>query len=90
MTARPNLDTLFNICLLGPGTGRLSAYLVSCYLSSPYYIYCEHFVPQDERETMTAYQQLLFNSGKAHEQKVIATLYPDIVPIQCISTQERD
>jgi len=37
---------------------------------------------------MTAYQQLLFDSGKAHEQRVVATLYPDIVPIHYVDDKE--
>jgi len=88
MNPPPDLAALYNACLSGPGTGKLTAYPVSCYLSSPYHIYCEEFAPETEREPMTAYQQLLFDSGKAHEQRVIATLYPDIVPIHYVDHKE--
>jgi predicted RecB family nuclease len=65
----------------GPYKGELTAQNVSLYLNSPYTIYCEKFVSEDEKDPRSPYRELLHERGQEHEKRVIEKEYPEFEAI---------
>lgn len=69
-------DNIFHQCMSGPHKGELTAQNVSLYHISPYAIYCDRFVSQDEKDPRSPYRELLHERGQEHEERVIEKEYP--------------
>jgi predicted RecB family nuclease len=75
------IDHIFHRCMSGGYKGELTAQNVSLYHNSPYTIYCEKFVPEDEKDPRSPYRELLHERGQAHEKRVIQKEYPEFEAI---------
>jgi len=71
------VEEILHRCLSGARKGDLTAQNISLYHTSPYAIYCEKFVPEENRDPMSPYRELLHERGTEHEKKVIETSYPE-------------
>ena len=65
------VDDTFKRCTSGSQQGELTAQNVSLYPTSPFAIYCDKFVSQDERDPRSPYRELLQERGQEHERRVI-------------------
>lgn len=70
------VENIFHRCLSGAYKGELTAQNVSLYHNSPYTIYCEKFVSEDEKDPRGPYRELLQERGQEHEKRVIEREYP--------------
>ena len=82
------IDHIFHRCVSGKFNGDLTAQNVSLYHTSPYTIYCEEFVPEENREPISPYRELLHERGTEHEKKVIETRYPECEAVEYKEPEE--
>jgi predicted RecB family nuclease len=82
------IDDILHQCLSGDRKGDLTAQNVSLYHTSPYTIYCEEFVPEEKREPISPYRELLHERGTEHEKKVIETRYPECEAVEYKEPEE--
>ena len=71
------IDHIFHRCVSSTFKGDLTAQNVSLYHMSPYSIYCEQFVPEENKDPLSPYRELLHERGIEHEKKVVETRYPE-------------
>ena len=76
-----DVNDLFSRCMTKSVSESLTATTVAKYITSPFAIYCNKFVSEDERDSITEYQKLLFQRGKEHETQTVQTKYPDMTTI---------
>lgn len=80
--AKPvNASDLFSRCMAGSVAESLTATAVATYISSPFAIYCNTFVPADERDEITEYLKLLSQRGNEHETQIVRDRYPGMTAI---------
>ena len=65
----------------GPLKGGLTAQNVSLYHTSPFTIYCEHFISSEEKDPISPYRELLLERGREHERRVIEKAFPLCSPM---------
>jgi predicted RecB family nuclease len=70
------VDEIYRRCLDGPLQGGLTAQNISLYHTSPFTIYCETFVSQEQKDPMSPYRELLLERGREHERRVKDTAFP--------------
>ncbi len=70
------VEEIFHRCLSGPLKGELTAQNVSLYHTCPFNIYCEKFAPEEGKDSMSPYRELLLERGLEHERRVIEIRYP--------------
>ena len=75
-------NELFSRCMTESVAEKLTATTVATYITSPYAIYCEKFVYKEERDSITDYQELLFQRGNDLETETVSNNYPDITTVQ--------
>jgi uncharacterized protein len=51
-------------------------------------VYCEKFGPEDKKDPLTRYDELLFEQGKAHETQVIRERYPEAKKLEYKTSEE--
>lgn len=83
-----DVNKIFHNCLSPEISDPLTATTVAMYLSSPFWIHCNKFVPEKEKDTKSEYQRLLFERGNEHETQTVQAKYPDIIPISFATPQE--
>jgi len=71
------VDSIYKRCLLTSGGDRITARTIYDYCISPFMVHCEKFGPEEMKDALTQYQQLLFDQGRTHEAHVIETVYPE-------------
>ena len=71
------INDLYEKYMRSASDERISARTIYDYCISPFMIYCDKFGPEDKKDTITQYQELLFDQGKTHEIQVIETTYPE-------------
>ena len=71
------VDSIYKRCLLTSGGDRITARTIYDYCVSPFMVHCEKFGPEEMKDALTQYQQLLFDQGRTHEAHVIETAYPE-------------
>ena len=76
------VDDIYRCCLSGPLKGELTAQNVSLYHTSPFTIYCEHFISAEEKDPISPYRKLLLERGREHERKAIEKAFPFCSPIR--------
>lgn len=79
---------IYNRCISGPYRGELTAQNVSLYHTSPYTIYCEKFAPEEKRDPLSPYRELLHERGVEHERRIIAEKYPGFQPFTFETPQQ--
>lgn len=67
---------LFQACTAGKAPGDLTAQAVSLYHRSPYTIWCGKFAPDEHRDPLGPYRELLLERGIEHEKRVLAARWP--------------
>lgn len=77
-----SIENIYKECTTTPqeeGEGdRITARTIYNYLKSPYIVYCDKFVDEEEKDPINEFQKLMFESGREHEKNVIETDYPDV------------
>jgi len=66
---------------------RITARTIYDYCISPFMVHCEKFGPEDKKDALTKYQELLFDQGMRHETNVIESVYPEAEKLE-YETQE--
>lgn len=85
---KTDVDTIFEKCLATTTLEPLSATIVSRYITSPFEIHCNKFAPEQEKDDISQYQQLLFERGREHEEQTVKEKYPGVVPAQFATREE--
>lgn len=83
-----DVNAILEKCLATTTLELLSATIVSRYITSPFEIHCNKFVPENEKDEISKYQQLLFERGREHETQTVKTKYPEVVPVQFATREE--
>ena len=83
-----DVNTILEKCLTTTTLEPLTATIVSRYITSPFEIYCNKFVPEEEKDTIGKYQQLLFERGKEHETHTVKDKYPGITSVPFATREE--
>jgi len=60
------IDNLYEKSMRSTSDERISARAIYDYCISPFMVHCDKFGPEDKRDAMTQYQELLFDQGKTH------------------------
>jgi predicted RecB family nuclease len=77
-----DLNKLINECLEKSEHPFIKATTVSNYFKSPFNVWADQFAPQEEKDPISEYLELLFKQGIDHEQAVIKSRYPKIKEFQ--------
>lgn len=70
-----SIDQLYATCLTKGENSTMTARDVYDYCVSPFVVYCEKFVPLENKDPLTEYEQLLVEQGKAHENQITSEKY---------------
>lgn len=81
-------EEIFIRCITGNSSGEVTAQNVSLYHISPFTIYCEKFAPQEEKDPLSPYRELLQEMGREHERRVIEHMFPGSYTIPYESPRE--
>lgn len=85
---KTDVNSILEKCLAATTLEPLTATTVSRYLTSPFEIHCNKFAPEEEKDDISKYQQLLFERGREHETQTVKDKYPDIVSVQFATREE--
>lgn len=88
MKMKTDVDTILEKCLVTTTLEPLTATTVSRYITSPFEIFCNKFAPEQEKDVIGKYQQLLFERGRIHETQTVNDKYPGVVPVQFATREE--
>ena len=83
-----DIDSLYVKCMSSAGEERISARAIYNYCVSPFMVYCDKFGPEDKKDAITQYQELLFDQGKTHEIQVIEITYPEAEKLEYETPEE--
>ena len=81
MAKRLDVNDLFSKCMTESVDERLTATIVSTYITSPFAIHCHKFAPEEEKDEISEYQKLLFQRGNEHETQIVHVKYPEMTAI---------
>lgn len=70
-------DKLFSMCMQMGDSKPLTASDIFSFVTSPFLLYCNHFVDQSEMDPVDEYQAQLSEQGVRHETAVVTDRYPD-------------
>ena len=73
---------LFDKCMENSIHEPLTASVVDTCLVSPFTVHCNKFAPEEEKDEISEYDQLLSKRGKEHEIQTVHANYPGISAIQ--------
>jgi len=82
------IDNLYEKYTRSTSDERISARAIYDYCISPFMVYCDKFGPEDKKDAMTQYQELLFDQGKTHEVQVIEKTYPEAEKLEYETPEE--
>ena len=88
MTITLDVKTIFEKCLTPTTLESLTATTVSRYMTSPFEIHCNKFAPEEEKDSIGKFQQLLFERGREHETQTVKDKYPDMISIPFATREE--
>ncbi len=83
-----NIQDLYDRCMSPGKDDRISARTLYDYMISPFMVYCRKFGPEDQKDPITEYMELLFEQGKNHETNVIETNYPEAKKLTFATREE--
>ena len=83
-----NINDILLKCLAPTTLESLTATIVARYMTSPFEIHCNKFAPEQEKDSLSKYQQLLFERGREHEVQTVQDKYPDMVSIPFATREE--
>ena len=83
-----DIDRIYKRCLLPTIENRITARTIYSYCISPFMVHCEKFGPEDKKDALTQYQEMLFDQGRAHETQVIETEYPEAEKLKYETPEE--
>ncbi len=72
-------QTIYETCMAGKESGRISATDVFQFVRSPFALWCRWHVSEDLKDPASLFMQLLFEQGQEHEQRFVQESYPDAV-----------
>ena len=82
------IDKVYENCLHSTTEERVTARTIYNYCISPFMVYCDKFGPEDKKDAITQYQELLFEQGKNHEIQVIEDTYPEAEALEYETPEE--
>jgi len=71
-----DVEALCSRCLDGDSRSTVTPSMAYKYVKSPFSLWCDFHGPEDAKDPVNRFQELLFESGGRHERKVVAQLYP--------------
>ncbi len=83
-----DVNAVYEKCLRGEPEDVITARTVYDYCVSPFMVYCNKFAPEEKKDPVNEYNNLLFEQGKAHEKQVLENTYPDLKPVKYASLKE--
>ncbi|AMM40833.1 RecB family nuclease [Candidatus Desulfofervidus auxilii] len=83
-----DIDKIYERCLLPTTEDRITARTIYNYCISPFMVHCEKFGPEDKKDPLTQYQEMLFDQGKMHETQVIEIKYPEAEKLEYETLEE--
>jgi uncharacterized protein len=83
-----NVNGLYKKCLSGKPKDMITARTVYEYCISPFMVYCSKFGPEEKKDPINEYNNLLFEQGKAHEKQVIENSYPELQPVKYATPEQ--
>lgn len=83
-----DIDEIYKRYLLPVAEDRITARIIYSYCISPFMVHCKKFGPEDKKDALTQYQELLFDQGKGHETQVIETSYPEAEKLEYETLEE--
>ncbi|MBA7601191.1 hypothetical protein ES703_08258 [subsurface metagenome] len=84
----PKLNELYSKCSGSTTEDKITARTIYNYCVSPCMVHCEKFVPEDKKDRITQYVELLFDQGTMHETQVIETVYPGTEKVEYKTEEE--
>lgn len=88
MLSPSDIDKIYKSCLQSNTKDRVKARTIYSYCISPFMVHCEKFGPENKKDEMTKFQELLFDQGNAHEIQVIETNYPEAEKLEYVTREE--
>jgi len=82
------INEVYKKCLVSTTGEMISARDIYNFCISPFMVYCDKFGPEEKRDDLTQYQELLFDQGKAHEIQVIENTYPEAEKLEYETPEE--
>ncbi|MGD2250915.1 MAG: TM0106 family RecB-like putative nuclease [Candidatus Methanofastidiosia archaeon] len=83
-----DIDELYNKCLLPAKKDIITPRSVYTYCVSPFMVYCKKFGPENKKDPLTLYQEMLFDQGEKHEKNVVNTQCPDLKKMEYKTKEE--
>lgn len=83
-----DINRIYESCLSLATGDRITARTIYNYIVSPFVVHCDKFGPEDKKDPMTQYQELLFEQGRMHERQVIETAYPEAEKVEYTTLEE--
>ncbi len=81
-------NELFVKCMKKSTHDLLTASAVATCLVSPFTIHCHKFAPEEEKDEISEYDQLLSKRGKEHEIQTVRASYPELSPLQYTTRED--
>lgn len=81
-------NELFVKCMKKSTHDLLTASAIATCLVSPFTIHCHKFAPEEEKDEISEYDQLLSKRGKEHEIQTVRANYPGIFPLQYTTRED--
>ncbi len=73
-----DIDHLYSAYLTEGEKDRITSRTVFDYCISPFMVYCNKFAPQEKKDPISEFDQLLMEQGKVHEDQVLKEKYPGL------------
>ena len=71
-----------------PKNMDIHARLLYTYVKNPFTLWCYIHAPEEEKDQISEYQQMLFDAGNDHESSVIKDLYPNAIEVDTKDREE--
>lgn len=83
-----DIDKLYNTCLLPAKEDIITPRSVYTYCVSPFMVYCKKFGPENKKDPLNLYQDMLFEQGQKHEKHMVNTQCSDLKKMEYKTKKE--
>jgi predicted RecB family nuclease len=88
MVKSVDVHELFTKCMKKSTHESLTASTVATCLVSQFTVHCNQFAPEEEKDEISEYDQMLSQKGKEHEVETVRENYPGISQIQSATRED--
>jgi len=75
------VQEIYEKCMKGSLQNLIKGGLVYKYFRSPFFVWCEAFAPEEERDPKSAFIEMIFENGRNHEDEVCREMFPGGISI---------